>query len=252
MGGDGENAPKAKPGWYPDDSQPESVRYWDGGKWTDQRAPAPPGGGEPPSSPRHGSRRLWIAAGAAVVLVAAIVLVVVLAGGGGDGGNTQTYEVPSASMEPTFKIGDDLTIDLDTAGSSDLSVGDVVAFRPPVGAETASECGVLVRGMQPVESGEACPRPTSQPSNQVFLKRVVAVGGDTLSIKDGEAVLDGEEQDEGSFTKPCGGGYECNLPKTIKIPPGFYFTLGDNRGESDDSRYWGPVPAAWILGTVDE
>lgn len=251
MGGDGENAPKARPGWYPDDSQPESVRYWDGDRWTDQRAPAPPGGGHPPHGRRSSSRRLWIAVAAAVVVLAAIVVVVVLAGGGSDSGNTQTYEVPSGSMEPTFKVGDDLTVNLDTAGSTDLSVGDVVVFNAPAGAESTTECGALVRGLQPLESGEACPKPTSNPSNQVFFKRVVAVGGDTLSIKDGEAVIDGKQQDEASFTKPCGGGYECNLPKTIKIPPGFYFLLGDNRGESDDSRYWGPVPAAWILGTVE-
>jgi signal peptidase I len=182
--------------------------------------------------------------------VAAIVVVVLA--GGGDSGNTKTYELPSASMEPTFKIGDDLVVDLDTAGSTELSVGDVVVFNAPAAALTASKCGVMVRGMQPLESGEACPRPTSNPSNQVFLKRVVAVGGDSLSIKDGQAVLDGKEQDESPFIKPCGGGYECSLPRTIKIPSGFYFLLGDNRGESDESRYWGPVPADWILGTVDE
>lgn len=248
---DGENAPTAGPGWYPDPSRADTVRYWDGEGWTDQRAPATPGGNGPSRPPGRGSRRLWIGAAAAVIAAAAIVVVVVL-GGGGDDGNTQTYEVPTGSMEPTFKIGDDLTVDLDTAGSSDLSVGDVVVFSAPAGAESANECSVLVRGMQPLESGEACPKPTSNRSNQVFFKRVVAVGRDTLSIKDGEAVIDGKQQDEASFTKPCGGGYECNLPRTITIAPGFYFLLGDNRGESDDSRYWGPVPAAWILGTVDE
>jgi signal peptidase I len=38
------------------------------------------------------------------------------------------------------------------------------------------------------------------------------------------------------------------LPKTITIPPDQYFMMGDNRGESDDSRYWGPVPRDWIIG----
>src|ERR1700761_9254877 len=168
----GENAPKAGPGWYPDPSQPGTVRYWDGDKWTAQRAPALPGSAESSPRARPTTRRFWLAAVAAVVVVAVIVVVALLAGG--DGSNSKNYEMPSGSMEPNFKIGDDLIVDLDAAGSSDLSAGDVVAFYPPAGAESSGECGALVRGMQPVESGEACPRPTSQPSKQIFLKRIVA------------------------------------------------------------------------------
>jgi signal peptidase I len=43
---------------------------------------------------------------------------------------------------------------------------------------------------------------------------------------------------------------ECNFPTPIKIPTGDWFMLGDNRSESDDSRFWGPVPASWIVGVV--
>ena len=56
-----------------------------------------------------------------------------------------------------------------------------------------------------------------------------------------------EKKDE-PYINPCGGGTACNLPKTIKIPPDHYFMMGDNRGESDDSRFWGPVPRGWIIG----
>jgi signal peptidase I len=38
------------------------------------------------------------------------------------------------------------------------------------------------------------------------------------------------------------------MPKTITIPKGYFFMMGDNRGASDDSRYWGPVPKSWIVG----
>ena len=254
MSGDGESAPKASAGWYPDPSQPDTVRYWDGETWTDQRGPA----ALPNPAPGEGgfdSRRLLFVGGA-LVAVAIVVVVVLLSDSGGSGGGAEAGEtakvaIPSGSMEPTFKIDEEVTIDVDAYADSEPAIGDVVVLRPPRGAESASECGILLNGMQTVEMGEACPKPTAAVARQVFVKRVVAVGGDTLSIKEGQAVVNGEEMNERAFTNPCGGGYECNLPRTIRIPPGYFFLLGDNRGESDDSRYWGPVPAALIIGRVE-
>src|SRR5204863_284121 len=77
-----------------------------------------------------------------------------------------------------------------------------------------------------------------------FIKRVVAGPGDTLSVRDGHPVVNGKVASE-DFIEPCGGSQGCNLPKTITIPPGDYFMMGDNRGSSDDSRIWGPVPQDW-------
>ena len=59
-------------------------------------------------------------------------------------------------------------------------------------------------------------------------------------------VLAAGEQDRRAG--PCGSSQECNFPVPIKIPPGHWFMMGDNRGESDDSRFWGPVPTGWIIG----
>ena len=52
------------------------------------------------------------------------------------------------------------------------------------------------------------------------------------------------------FIRPCPLGGSCNLPETITIPPDHYFMLGDNRGASEDSRFWGPIPREWIIGKV--
>ena len=61
------------------------------------------------------------------------------------------------------------------------------------------------------------------------------------------------EQESDSYIAPCAPGTPaCNLPTQIKIPAGMWFTLGDNRGESDDSRFWGPVPSSWIAGIVTD
>jgi signal peptidase I len=185
------------------------------------------------------------------VIAAVAVAVVLLLSGGGSSRDTITFTDPSGSMEPTFGIGDKLKVNLDAFSEAEPATGEVVVFHAPHGAESASECGVVTAGMQPLETGEPCPMPTEAGSRQLFVKRIVAVGGDTLSIKEGHAVVNGVEEDE-SYTKPCGGGYECNLPKPITIPRGYFFMLGDNRGESDDSRYWGPVPRQWIVGRVEE
>ena len=57
------------------------------------------------------------------------------------------------------------------------------------------------------------------------------------------------EQTDEPFINPCGSsGPPCELPKEITIPPDHYFMMGDNRGASDDSRFWGPVPRDWIIG----
>jgi signal peptidase I len=50
------------------------------------------------------------------------------------------------------------------------------------------------------------------------------------------------------YTRACTGAAECNFPTPIKIPAGHWFMMGDNRGESDDSRFWGSVPTGWIVG----
>lgn len=147
------------------------------------------------------------------------------------------YRVPSEAMEPTMKVGDRFLVN---RVSGDPGRGDIVVFHPPQGADS-NTCGV------PHSPNQPCPRPTSQRSDVNFIKRVVAEPGDLLSIREGHAVVNGKLQKE-SFIRACQGGEECNFPGAIRIPPGFFFMMGDNRGQSDDSRFWGPVPKKWIIG----
>jgi signal peptidase I len=152
------------------------------------------------------------------------------------------YQIPSGSMEPTLDVGQRVLVNRFVYHLHEPKIGDIVVFHPPEGAETAAECG------KSVPPAEPCPEATPVESSQNFIKRVVAVGGDTLSIKDGHPVVNGVEKTDEPYIRPCGSSYICNLPKTITIPKGFFFMMGDNRGESDDSRYWGPVPKSWIIG----
>jgi signal peptidase I len=152
------------------------------------------------------------------------------------------YQIPSGSMEPTLDVGQRVLVNRFVYHLHEPKIGNIVVFHPPDGAETAAECGADVPETEP------CPKPTPHESSQNFIKRVVAVGGDTLSIKDGHPVVNGVEKTDEPYIRPCGSSYVCNMPKTITIPKGYFFMMGDNRGESDDSRYWGPVPRSWIIG----
>jgi signal peptidase I len=69
--------------------------------------------------------------------------------------------------------------------------------------------------------------------------------GDTIAVVNGRVIRNGKRTDE-PFASECAGP-ECNLNE-IKIPPGEYFMMGDNRGSSADSRFWGPVPRKWVIG----
>ncbi len=158
------------------------------------------------------------------------------------------YQIPSESMEPTLDVGQRVLVNRFIYDFKDPKIGDIVVFHPPAGADSGTECGVKVNGREPMEVGEACPKPTAAESSQTFIKRIVAGPGDKLSIKEGHPVVNGVEKAEESYIKPCGNASICNLPKTITVPPGHYFMMGDNRGESDDSRFWGPVPEDWIIG----
>jgi signal peptidase I len=152
------------------------------------------------------------------------------------------YQIPSESMEPTLDVGQRVLVNRFLYHLEEPKIGDIVVFHPPSGAESERECGVVAKEHEP------CPKPTPGESNQNFIKRVVAVGGDTVSIKGGHPVVNGVEHKNEPFITPCGLAPQCNMGKTIKIPPGMFFMMGDNRGASDDSRFWGPVPKSWIIG----
>jgi signal peptidase I len=99
----------------------------------------------------------------------------------------------------------------------------------------------------PSQPQAACAYPDKDPAGDNFIKRVVAGPGDTLSIVNGHAIVNGKRQAD-AFTRPCTAGEPCDFRRTITIPPDHWFMMGDNRGESEDSRFWGPIPKKWIIG----
>ena len=160
----------------------------------------------------------------------------------------KTYRIPSGSMEPTLDVGQRVLVNRIGMQFGDPSLGDIVVFHPPRGADDASAptCGSPDEGMG---SARPCSTPTPERSEQTFIKRVVGVGGDRISIRDGH-VIRNDRRAPDAFSKACGGGIGCDFPGTITVPEGSFFMMGDNRGASDDSRFWGPVPKDWIIGTA--
>jgi signal peptidase I len=163
------------------------------------------------------------------------------------------YRIPSGSMEPTLAIGQRVLVNRIGMHFSKPHVGEIAVFHPPQGAQQQG-CGQKVRA-----AGAACDESNAkEDSGTNFIKRIVAGPGDTIRIVEGHVFRNGKREAD-SYTRPCGvtengfdrakaEGSECTLPVAIKIPPGHWFMMGDNRGESDDSRFWGPVPTGWIVG----
>jgi signal peptidase I len=145
-------------------------------------------------------------------------------------------------MVPTLAVGQRV---LTNRLINHPSVGDVVVFHPPAGADPATpQCGSPNQG---AGHSEACDLPTPAQSTQTFIKRVVGGPSDHIQIINGHVIRNGVREND-PYIQQCGGDSSCNFRTPIVVPPGDYFMMGDNRGESDDSRFWGPVPDKWVIG----
>lgn len=175
----------------------------------------------------------------------------------------EAYRIPSGSMEPTLLVGDWLFVNklrfgphipftsINLPGYAEPQRGDVVVFESPPQVD------------QPED-----PTP-------ILVKRMVAIGGDTVFMRDGVFHLNGVAQRQGfAASNPVGDGSEVNplyawqhqheiqgsrfgAPPAqpthdnwgpLIVPAGHFLMLGDNRYNSKDSRYWGPVPRANVRG----
>jgi len=157
------------------------------------------------------------------------------------------YRIPSASMEPTLQVGQRILVNRIGASSGGWTVGEIVVFHPP--ADYNSGCANRREGQNVAGQPRArpCGAARVHSSSQTFVKRVVGLPSDRISILNGHVIRNGVRERD-PYVKPCVGLAMCNFPGTITIPSGEYFMMGDNRGQSDDSRFWGPVRKSWVVG----
>jgi signal peptidase I len=156
------------------------------------------------------------------------------------------YKIPSASMEPTLIEGQRVLVNRISMDFSSPHVGEIVVFHPPKDADS-EVCGAAHLPTA------ACDSPEPEDTSQNFIKRAVAGPGDEIYVTRGHVFRKAAGTsrfvaETDSYIKACGGKPECNFPTPVRVPAGHWFMMGDNRGDSDDSRFWGPVPTSWIIG----
>lgn len=165
-----------------------------------------------PPAPREnrGVRNLveWIAIVVGALAVALLVKTFLI----------QAFFIPSLSMYPTLDEGDRVLVNKLSYRLHDVHRGDLVVFE----------------------------RPEGQPESDIkdLIKRVVGLEGETIEAREGVIYIDGQELDEPYLVE---GVTTDNLPRQ-EIPDGHVFVMGDNRGDSADSRVFGPIDEDTIVG----
>lgn len=197
--------------------------------------PAPGGGSA--AAPRSSIRAVVELMLTVAVAIGAALLVQALL--------VKPYKIPSGSMIPTLQVHQRILVN---RLATHPGIGAVVVFHPPVGALDGPDgrCGNSHEGPP---NRRACDQPYGGESSQTYVKRVVGLPGDHLRIIGGRVFRDGVEE-RGSYIQPCPTVSFCRFPTTITVPPDDYYMMGDNRNFSADSRFWGPIPQAWIIGTA--
>ncbi len=237
-----------RPDWEQGDMEggAETPQHGDPGGARDARAPHGDARG------RHTSVARWLWDWTKSIIVAFLLFVILRTF------VVEAFQIPTASMENTLLVGDFLLVNKMVYGAevpgTELSLpsfnepepGDVVVFEPPP------------------EAG--------QPPRTNYVKRIVGTPGDTLRMKDGQLYRNGFEVQE-DYVKQRGRVRDVRSPQfrwqhaylvqngrrypyrptrdnwgPIIVPPDRYFVMGDNRANSEDSRYWGFVPKRSIKG----
>lgn len=154
----------------------------------------------------------------------------------------QAFFIPSASMEPTLREGDRVLVEKIGYLVGEPHRGQVIVFEKDIVGvlPIEPEEGLLTDIVDALKGLFGFPDGTTQD----FIKRVMAVGGDTIEGKDGQVFVNGVQAEESYLP----AGVETSVFGPITIPEGYVFVMGDNRGNSDDSRSFGPVPEDRIVG----
>jgi signal peptidase I len=194
-------------------------------------------GPEGPSPGEAGRpKRRFVGSTPFLILVAVVVAIVVKSF------LIQAFYIPSESMEPTLDVGDRVFVNKFAYDIGDIGRGDVIVFANP-NPGASQDRGVVAGFLHWLGEGIG----VAQPEDEDFIKRVIGLPGETIEIKDNVVYIDGQALDEPYLTGQA-RRFNGDFPPT-EIPTDGYFVMGDNRGNSADSRYGlGFVPADRVIG----
>ena len=151
----------------------------------------------------------------------------------------QAFVIPSESMYPTLKIGDRVVVSRVAYHVHDPRRGDVIVFPNPE-VHARDESILPIRVVHEVLQGIGI----RQPPDQELIKRVIGLPGETVEGRAGRVLIDGRTLAEPYLPRGIVTG---DFPPTT-VPPGRVFVMGDNRGDSKDSRLIGTIAESTIVG----
>jgi signal peptidase I len=150
----------------------------------------------------------------------------------------QAFKIPTASMENNLLVGDHLLVNKFVFGPAD---GTLARTLLPV---------------KPIERGDIVVFKYPDEPERDFIKRVIGLPGDTVELRNKKVHINGQPLDEPyvHFLEPASTGQEVTSFDVrerygpVRVPDGQYFVMGDNRDNSQDSRYWGFLPRHFVKG----
>jgi signal peptidase I len=153
----------------------------------------------------------------------------------------QAFKIPTGSMENNLLIGDHLLVNKFVVGP------------------TASAVERALLPVRPIKRGDVIVFKYPEEPSRDFIKRVIGLPGETLELRDKKVSVNGKPLDEPyvHFLEPPGISSEFREITSndvrerygpVTVPPNQYFVMGDNRDNSQDSRYWGFLPRDYIKG----
>jgi signal peptidase I len=154
----------------------------------------------------------------------------------------QAFYIPSESMVPTLEVGDRVFVNKILFDEGDIHRGDVIVFENPNQGELPDR-GPVGSFLHWLGEGIGF----AQPENEDFIKRVIALPGETIEIRDEVVYIDGEPLAEPYLTRAAKNAMSDYALE--EVPKDSLFVMGDNRGNSADSRYGlGFVPIDKVIG----